>query len=99
MRIAPPFEGRLLATLCCRDTYKAKSSQVKDTILAVNDRLKDKLAEVTADLEAQLESIKAEAARSAAKAKAHRPSSHIADRLKLQEECQEIVAERWKSPT
>ena len=81
--------------LYCRDTHQASSSQVEAVITAANHRLHKEVDAVRSQLQAQVKAVEAEAARSAARAKAHRQSSHIADRERLQEDCKEIASERW----
>ena len=60
---------------------------------AVNDRLKVEVTEV----QSELAEVKAEATRSAAKAKAQRQNAHIADRERLQEDLKEMVSDRCSS--
>ena len=57
---------------------------------AVNDRLKVEVTEV----QSELAEVKAEATKSAAKAKAQRQNAHIADRERLQEDLKEMVSDR-----
>ena len=77
-----------------RETYQAKSGQVAAVITAANARLRDEVKQVKCELENRLAAVKAEAAKSAAKAKADRQTSHIAGRQQLQEDAKEIVADR-----
>lgn len=61
---------------------------------AVNDRLKIEVIEAQSELETKLAEVQAEAAKSAAKAKAQRQNAHITDRERRQEDLKEMVSDR-----
>ncbi|KAL0052717.1 hypothetical protein WJX82_006630 [Trebouxia sp. C0006] len=71
-------------------SFQPRTSQVRAAMAAVNDRLKVEVTEV----QSELAEVKAEATRSAAKAKAQRQNAHIADRERLQEDLKEMVSDR-----